>query len=234
MARKMRFSIIGVPQHVVQRGNNRGACFFAVDDYLVYLDNLMECAQGSECEIHAYVLMANHVHLLVTPHAGNGVSVMMQALGRRYVRYVNLEYRRTGTLWDGRYKACLVDPERYFLTCSRYIELNPVRAALVKSPTDYRWSSYRCNASGETTMVIIPHGEYLQLGTTPSKRQSAYRELFRQQIDEMQLHEIRDALNQELVLGAEEFKNHIEKLFAKKVRPGKPGRPSTPSANRLY
>lgn len=225
MARKPRFNLVGMPQHVLQRGNNREACFFAEDDYRVYLDSLTESALSAECEIHAYVLMTNHAHLLVTPHATNSVPAMMQALGRRYVRYVNLEYRRTGTLWEGRYHACLTDPERYLLVCSRYIELNPVRTTMVRSPTDYPWSSHRHNAYGEPTVLISPHREYLQLGATPSERQSAYRKLFRQQIDPVVLQEIRVALNQELVLGAENFKNHVEKLAERRVRPGKTGRP---------
>lgn len=226
MARKPRFNLIGIPQHVIQRGNNRQACFFTEDDYLVYLDSLTECAQRSECEIHAYVLMTNHVHLLATPHAVSGIPAMLQGLGRQYVRYINLEYRRTGTLWEGRYKACLVDSEQFLLACSRYIELNPVRAAIVQSPADYRWSSYRHNALGERTIVIRPHQKYLELGSTPGARQSAYRDLFRQQINPKQLYEIRHALNQEQVFGTEEFKSHIEKLTARKILPRKVGRPS--------
>lgn len=225
MARKPRFSLIGIPQHVVQRGNNREACFFAKNDYLVYLDSLTECAQKSECEIHAYVLMTNHVHLLVTPHAANSIPAMIQGLGRQYVRYINLEYRRTGTLWEGRYKACLVESQQFVLPCARYIELNPVRVAIVKSPADYRWSSYRHNAYGEPTIVISPHQKYLELGSTSSARQSAYCDLFRQQMDDALLHKIREALGQELVLGTEKFKNDIEKLVAREVRPKKVGRP---------
>lgn len=234
MARKPRFSLIGIPQHIIQRGNNRDTCFFTENDCLVYLDSLTECAPRSECEIHAYVLMTNHVYLLVTPQAGNSVPALMQGLGQRYVRYFNLEHRRTGTLWEGRYKACLVDSEQFLLACSRYIELNPVRTAIVQSPVDYRWSSYRHNAFGERTMVISPHHEYLHLGTTPSERQSAYRELFRQPMDAAFLQEIREALSQELVLGTEKFKNLVEKLSARNVRRLKTGRPPQQSADRLY
>jgi putative transposase len=234
MARRPRFNLVGIPQHVIQRGNNRERCFFAENDYLEYLDSLAECAQRSECEIHAYALMTNHVHLLVTPHVGNSVPAMMQGLGRQYVRHINLEYRRTGTLWEGRYKACLVDPEQFLLACSCYIELNPVRTAIVKSPAEYRWSSYRHNACGEPTMVISPHRGFLQLGTTPSERQSAYRELFRQQMDVALLQEIREALSQELVLGTEKFKNHVEKSAIRQARPGKPGRPQQKDTDRLY
>ena len=224
MARKLRFSLIGIPQHVVQRGHNRQACFLSKNDYLEYLHSLSECAQKSECEIHAYVLMTNHVHLLVTPHAAKSIPAMMQGLGRQYVRYINQEYRRTGTLWEGRYKACLVDSEKFLLACGHYIELNPVRMAIVKNPADYRWSSYRYYAFGEPTIVISPHQKYLELGSTSSARQSAYCDLFRK-TDDTLLHKIRAALNQELVLGTEGFKNDIGKLVAREVRPRKVGRP---------
>ncbi len=129
MARLPRLDMPGVPQHVIQRGNNRTACFFDPADYTFYLECLGEAAQKARCAVHAYVLMTNHVHLLVTAEVPGGLSLMMQSLGRRYVRYVNRLYGRTGTLWEGRFKSSLVESERYFLTCSRYIELNPVRAA---------------------------------------------------------------------------------------------------------
>ena len=225
MARKLRFSLLGIPQHVVQRGHNRDACFFTKNDYLMYLDCLTECAYRSECAIHAYVLMSDHVHLLLTPHAANSIPAMMQGLGRQYVRYINQQYRRTGTLWAGRYKACLVEAEQFLLTCSRYIELNPVRAAIVKTPADYQWSSYRHNTLGEPTIVICPHHKYLELGSTSSARLLAYRDLFQPPMDDILLHKIRAALSQELVLGTEKFKNEIEKLLAREVRPRKVGRP---------
>ena len=225
MARKARFNLIGIPQHIVQRGHNRGPCFFAENDYLVYLDSLTECAYRSECEIHAYALMANHAHLLVTPHAAHSIPTLMQGLGRQYVRYINQEYRRSGTLWQGRYKACLVESEEFVLACGRYIELNPVRVAAVKNSADYRWSSYRHNALGAATLVIRPHQQYLELGSTAAARQSAYCDLFRQPLDNTLLYKIRAALNQELILGTEKFKNDIERLLAREVRPRKVGRP---------
>jgi len=146
MARKPRVFLQGVAQHVVQRGNNREPCFFAEADYQFYLECLAESATKYACQLHAYVLMTNHVHLLVTPENESSLSGMMQSLGRRYVRYVNHTYKRTGTLWEGRYKSSLVQSENYLLTCSRYIELNPVRANMVETPAEYRWSSYGHNA----------------------------------------------------------------------------------------
>ena len=146
MPRKPRFNIVGIPQHVIQRGNNREPCFYSEQDYQRYLKDLSDSAKKHDCRIHAYVLMTNHVHLLVTPMVEHGISNMMQALGRRYVYYINKNYQRSGTLWEGRYKASLIDNERYLLTCMRYIELNPVRAKMVEHPGEYPWSSYQANA----------------------------------------------------------------------------------------
>ena len=148
MARLQRIVVPGQALHIVQRGNNRQAVFFAEEDYLFYLDSLGRAAENTGCQIHAYVLMSNHVHLLVTPQSEEGPSRLMQSVGRSYVRYVNAAYRRSGTLWEGRFKSALIDSERYLLVCSRYIELNPVRARMVERPDDYRWSSYRANALG--------------------------------------------------------------------------------------
>ena len=148
MARLPRIDMLGIPQHLIQRGNNRGVCFFADEDYVFYLECLNKAAKKYDCSMHAYVLMTNHVHLLVTPETKGGLSVMMQSVGRSYVRYINGHYRRSGTLWEGRYKSSLIESERYLLTCYRYIELNPVRAGMVSFPGDYRWSSYHCHARG--------------------------------------------------------------------------------------
>ena len=145
MARKPRFNLPGVPQHVIQRGNNREPCFYGDGDYQRYLGDLREAADRNDCRLHAYVLMTNHVHLLVTPMAEHGVTHLMQDLGRKYVRYINHNYQRTGTLWEGRYKSSLIDSEAYLLVCMRYIELNPVRAGMVQHPGEYRWSSYNGN-----------------------------------------------------------------------------------------
>ena len=172
MARQPRIDLPGIPRHVVQRGNDRHACFADERDYRSYLIELHDAAHKHDCAVHAYVLMTNHVHLLVTPSRQGTLSRMMQAIGRRYVGCFNARYRRTGTLWEGRYKAALVDSERYVMGCYRYIELNPVRARMVPTPTDYRWSSHAHNAHGEHSAMLTPHASYLKLGSTPQNKGS--------------------------------------------------------------
>lgn len=225
MPRKPRFQLPGLPQHIIQRGNNREPCFYAEADYSRYLENLKEALARNQCALHAYVLMTNHVHLLVTPFKEHGVSHMMQDLGRKYVRYINHTYKRSGTLWEGRYKASLVDTEVYLLTCMRYIELNPVRANMVDHPGEYHWSSYAHNAQGRPSKLITPHPLYLALDDIEAFRRNAYRELFRVHMDYGMLHEIRDAVNQELVLGREDFKTKIEQMTQRQTRRGRDGRP---------
>jgi putative transposase len=225
MARKPRFGLPAVPQHVIQRGNNREPCFFAEADYQFYLECIRDAAERYRCAVHTYVLMTNHVHLLVSPEKHDSVPRFMQHIGRRYVQYINFSYRRSGTLWEGRYKASLVDVERYLFTCYRYIELNPVRANMVRTPSEYRWSSYRHNAEGIMDRIVTPHVLYMALGANPQLRQAAYRELFRYQVDDVALSDIRTALNQEIVLGAARFQEQIEKALARRTRPGSRGRP---------
>lgn len=157
MPRRARLSVPGIAWHIIQRGNNRSSCFYADDDYRRYLYLLQEQARDHGCRVHAYVLMTNHVHLLVTPARADSVSLMMKHLGQRYVQYINRTYRRTGTLWEGRFRSCLAQDEGYALACYRYIELNPVRAGMVEHPAEYPWSSYRANAQGERNVVIMPH-----------------------------------------------------------------------------
>ena len=200
MARLPRFTIPGIPQHIIQRGNNREPCFYAEEDYIRYRDNLLEAANKNQAIIHAYVFMTNHVHLLVTPQHEHSITHMMQDLGRKYVRYINHTYNRSGTLREGRFKASLVDSDAYLLTCMRYIELNPVRANMVKHPSEYRWSSYACNAMGKIDTLVKPHPLYSALDESADKRQFVYRELFQSYLDYDQIHTIRDALNQQLVL----------------------------------
>ena len=196
MARLPRFVILGQPQHIIQRGNNRQDIFCAEEDYHFYHEKLIESAKKHQCDIHAYVLMTNHVHLLVTPHTENGIGKMMQMLGRYYVQYFNHRYHRTGTLWEGRYKATLIDSEQYLLTCMRYIELNPVRAQdMVDHPAEYPWSSYAYNALGKEDKLLTPQLEYRRLGRKDQDRQSAYRQLFRACIPEKTLEALREATN---------------------------------------
>ena len=202
MARNPRFNIAGIPQHVVQRGNNRQPCFLDERDYRRYLDHLGNACGRSGCSVHAYVLMPNHVHLLVSADEAGGQSRMMQSLGRRYVRYFNDRHGRSGTLWEGRFKASLVDSDAYLLTCMRYIELNPVRAGLCSCPGDYPWSSYRSNAHGNADPLVAHHSLYRSLAVSPGDRLRAYRDLFRSEIDARDLGDIRQAIRQQLALGA--------------------------------
>lgn len=225
MPRQPRFNLAGVPQHVIQRGNNRQPVFFIDADYERYLDTLASAAASHGCALHAYVLMPNHVHLLVTPHAPLAISKLMQSLGGRYVQYVNAKHGRSGTLWDGRYKASIVDSERYLMACYRYIELNPVRAGLAERAADYPWSSHGRNAMGEESELIVEHGLYAALGSTAQERRSAYRALFTGGLDEALLHRIRAAANQGRVLADEPFLKKMESRFPQPSRPRKRGRP---------
>lgn len=225
MPRRARLKVAGNPHHVVQRGNNRSRCFFSDRDYRFYLYCLREDAERYHCAVHAYVLNPDHVHLLVTPDTEDTLSLMMRSLGSRYVQHVNHAYKRTGTLWEGRYKSSIIDSERYLLTCYRYIELDPVRLRLVAHPADYPWSSYGCHARGLASGVVRDHPLYLGLGATPEARARAYRELFRHPIGEREIAEIRTSWRTGLVLGRDTFKDEIERVVARPVRPGKCGRP---------
>ncbi len=224
MSRKPHFNLPGIPQHIIQRGNNREPCFYSKKDYQRYLDDLKQSAQKYHCRIHAYVLMKNHVHLLVTPLEEKGVSNMMQALRRRYVKYINDTYGRTEPLWEGRFKSCLIDSEIYLLTCMCYIELNPVRANVVEHPAEYIWSSYQHNAQLAYDDMVCPHPVYKQLGETDEERLFVYRELFQRYMDDDTIHKMRDVLNHELVLGQSYFKDKIKALTDRQTRLGKPGR----------
>ncbi len=225
MPRQRRFMIAGMPQHVIQRGHNRQACFFADKDRWRYLDILSEAAERNEVSVHSYVLMSNHVHLLVTPRQPYGIAHMIQDLGRKFVRYINRRYERTGGLWEGRYKSCLVDSDAYLLTCMRYIEMNPVRAGMVTRPGEYQWSSYAVNALGKPDALISPHPVYQGLGRSSEQRRRSYRSMFDNGMDEFELDNIREALNRELVLGQDGFKSAVESQLGRAVRPGKRGRP---------
>jgi len=226
MPRQPRYNLPGLPQHVIQRGNNRQAVFFDEGDYRRYLSDLDEIATDTGCSIHAFVLMTNHVHLLVTPGVANGISKLMQGLGRRYVAYVNHTYQRTGTLWEGRYKASLVAQDRYLLACMRYIELNPVRAGMVEHPGDYHWSSYPYNAHGSSCgLKLTAHDVYLAQTADEPGRRRVYRGLFGNALDDELIHEIRQTVNSCLVLGNDRFKDEIENQLERRVRPGNAGRP---------
>ena len=201
MSRPRRQCVIGIPQHVIQRGNNRTECFREKLDYAFFIHCLREASAKFCVDIHAWVLMTNHVHLLVTPRLEMGVSRMMQDIGRRYVLYFNHIHHRTGTLWEGRFRSSMVSSRRYMLACYRYIELNPVRAGMVEHPADYLWSSYQHNARGKPSSLITHHGEYLALGNTSRKRIKRYRAMVDSGLDASQLDAIRKSVNSGATLG---------------------------------
>lgn len=225
MARLQRIAPKDIPIHIIQRGNNRQVCFGSDANYAAFAEWLKEYSQKYHVDVHAWVMMTNHVHLLCTPRKENGISQMMQDLGRRYVRYFNYEYKRTGTLWDGRYKSCLIQSDRYLLEVYRYIELNPVRAGIVSNPKDYRWSSYRINALGNVSDLCIPHPEYLNLGRDSDKRRKNYRELFKHHFSDTVLEQIRKATNKGMIIGNDRFRQEIEALTGRRVKEKKRGRP---------
>ena len=214
-----------MPCHIVQRGNNREATFFSEQDYQFYLECLSDAVCKYHVEIHAYVLMTNHVHLLMTPLAKESISLVMQSVGRRYVQYINLEYRRTGTLWESRHKASLVDAENYLLSCSRYIELNSVNANMVEHPAEYKWSSYMYNAHGESNNLIRPHEIYSRLGLCEETRRQAYASLFETVLNTADVQVIRNAARFSMPTGDNRFKQHIERALNRKVGYAHRGRP---------
>ena len=225
MPRRPRIHVDGIPLHIVQRGHNREPCFFGEDDYRSYLHWLGEALDAADCALHAYVLMTNHVHLLLTPRKAAAVPGLIISLGRRYVHYINRTYKRTGTLWDSRYKSSLVQAETYLLACQRYIELNPVRAAMVDDPIHYRWTSYGANALGAANSRITPHVLYRQLGASDKERQAAYRALFRAELDRAAIDDIRLALTQNQPLGNARFYAKIEKMTGARSEARPRGRP---------
>lgn len=225
MARLPRYTLPGQPQHVILRGNNRTDIFAAEDDYHFFKECLHTAVQQHGCDIHAYVLMTNHVHLLLTPQQENSISKTMQSVGRRYVQYFNFRQNRSGTLWEGRYKATLIDSERYLLTCYRYIEMNPVRAGMVSQPGEYPWSSYLCHAEGEPDTLISDHELFTRLGRNKDVRQSAYRALFQSAVEDIALSEIRAATNKGWALGDGTFKERIMMSTSRRLTPLSRGRP---------
>jgi putative transposase len=236
MARLPRYVIPGQPQHIIQRGNNRQLIFAAEADYQFFRDALVEAASKHGLSIHAYVWMTNHFHLLATPAHDDSISKTFQSVGRRYVQYFNYTYKRSGTLWEGRYRATVVDSERYLLTLMRYIELNPVRAGMVAMPQDYPWSSYRRNALGEggpNTDWLMPHEEYMRLALDDLARQKAYQALFATAIDRDDLAAIRDCTHKGWALGGERFRAEIEALGQRQAASRGVGRPRKRENNRV-
>ena len=225
MPRTPRIDIPGLPQHLISRGNNRNDIFFRARDRSVFLQYLAEASVDNDCAVHAFVLMSNHVHLLATGNAPMAISRMMQDLGRRYVLYVNSSCKRTGALYEGRFRSSLVETGSYLFTCMRYIELNPVRAGMVRQPGEHLWSSFRQNAGGNPSGLLTPHPEYLGLSEDPTRRGAAYLRLFDDIIPDDQLAAIRKSAQMNRVLGGKQFCEAIEATLRRPVRVSPRGRP---------
>jgi putative transposase len=225
MARLTRYFLPDQPLHVIQRGNNRTAIFFAPDDSAHYRAWLGAAAAEHGCAIHAYVLMTNHVHLLVSPRDERSLPRTLQSLGRRYVRHVNDRHRRSGTLWEGRYRATVIDSETYFLACCRYIELNPVRAGMVAAPGEYPWSSYASHAEGTRDRVLTEHPLYRALGRTAAARRDAYRALVAEPLAGETVDDIRRATNTGWALGGARFREAVARATGRRAAPLPRGRP---------
>jgi len=217
MPRLPRVQPVGLAQHVIQRGNNSAACFFAEADYLAYLHWLKESSERCRVAVHAYALMTNHVHLLVTPGETGALAAMMQRLGRHYVHYINKQYGRSGTLWERRYRASLVDAEDYLLELYRYIDLNPVRARMLTHAADYRWSSARAHLGLESGW-LTDHELLLQMGGDQAECRQHYRALLSEHPTDERLAAMRDAANTGQALGGERFRDQTETAHGGRVR----------------
>lgn len=225
MARLPRLTVPGYPHHIIQRGNNRQPIFVSTADYEMLLGLLEESARKFGVAIHSYVLMSNHIHLLATPSTEEGVPRMMQALGRSYVRYFNAKHGRTGTLWEGRYRSTLIQAERYLLACMVYIDLNPVRAAMVGDPADYPWSSHLSYIGRRSDRLVTPHPLYWELGNTPFARDAAYAELVHSGMGSQQQQALTDSALRGWALGDPDYVADLQRRTTRRVGPARPGRP---------
>jgi putative transposase len=231
MARLARLTLPGHPHHVIQRGNNRQPIFASPADYQMMLELLDENARKFGVAIHAYVLMGNHFHLLATPQTAQSLPQMMQAVGRRYVRYFNDTQKRTGTLWEGRYKSTVIQTERYLLACMAYIDLNPVRAGIVVQARDYPWSSHVHYIGLRTDKLITPPPQVWELGNTPFAREAAYADMVQAGISDVQHTALTDSALRGWALGEPEFVKKLQKMTERRVSKSLAGRPvSTPNS----
>ena len=224
MARLPRIWVPDLPQHLVVRGNNRQAIFRSDGDRIFFHRCLAELAEECSVRVHAYVFMGNHVHLLATGGASRAIGRMLQCMGRRYVGYFNYLHGRTGTLWEGRYRSCPVESERYLLTCQRYIELNPVRAGMVSDPAEFLWSSHRCHAFGKGDDLVSPHAVFDEISRDDEERRKCYRALFKAQIEPATLDFIRGSLNTGWPLGSADFRERLQAMCGRRTAPLTPGR----------
>lgn len=225
MPRKTRMYLPGIPVHVVQRGNNRSDCFFSDDDVTYYKEHLAAGLRRYGAKLHAYCLMTNHVHLLMTPMYEDSISRVIQHVGRQYVQYVNRRYKRSGTLWEGRHKGSLIEADTHLLSCYRYIEMNPVAASMVQSPDQYPWSSYHANGNAKPDALVSEHPVYLALSSNPARRREHYRDLFKNCLDPEVVRAIRQASSSNHLLGSPGFRSEIEQALRRKTGYIKRGRP---------
>ena len=231
MARVARLVFSGVALHIIQRGNNRNACFAHDSDYLTYLSTLRQLSLRHGCKVHAYCLMTNHVHLLLTPSRAEACGLLMRDLGRSYVLYFNRRHDRRGTLWEGRFRSCIAESSQYVMACYRYIELNPVRAGMVGEPGSYAWSSHAANVGLRPDPLLEPHCEYLALANVASP-QAAYRGLFKQSLDEGMVRAIREATNGGYPLASDAFIASRLAPLGLRTQRGKPGPRAQPAELR--
>ena len=233
MARLPRIDVPGVPQHLIVRGNNRSLLFRDDADRCILLRFLEEALNACACELHAYVLMSNHVHLLATGHLPGEISELMQRVGRKFCRLMNMRWGRTGSLFEGRFWSSLVDSDAYLLKCMRYIELNPVRAGMVRHARQYGWSSYRQNAGGDPCGLLRPHDLYLNLGSGHAERGAAYRSLVDLGVTEEDLQRIRVSAVKCRALGRETFCREMAVKLGRSVVPREQGRPKRGQVEKL-
>ena len=229
MARLPRLSLAGYPHHIIQRGNNGQAVFASDQDYRYWLELLQEYSRAFQVAVHAYVLMPNHVHVLATPQSADGVSLMMQAIGRRYVRYFNASQQRTGTLWEGRYRSTVLQAQNYLLACMVYLDLNPVRAGVAESAALYPWSSHGHYIGRKVEKLITPHALFWALGNTPFAREEAYAQQVREGLSGAHINVLTDAALKGWVLGDAHFMAELEKKTERRLIKARPGRPPTAS-----
>ena len=225
MARLPRLTLPGYPHHVIQRGNNRQLIFSSTADHEYFLDLISDNAKKFDVDVHAYVLMGNHFHLLATPQTETGLPQMMQAVGRSYVRYFNDTQTRTGTLWEGRYRSTLIQADRYLLACMAYIDLNPVRAGMVDDARSYPWSSHSCYVGLRHDKLVTPHAVYWALANTPFGREAAYADLVRSGISADQQADLTRSTLTGWAMGDAEFVADLQKKTNRRVNPSQPGRP---------
>lgn len=233
MARLPRLTLPGYPHHVIQRGNNRQAIFVDPQDYETMQALLVDSAQKFRVAVHAYALMGNHFHLLVTPADSEALPRMMQAVGRSYVRYFNQRHGRSGTLWEGRYRSTLIQSERYLLACMVYIDLNPVRAGLVARPTEWPWSSHAHYLGLRNDRLVTPHALYWALGNTPFAREATYGELLQAGVSADRQSQLTDATLRGWALGEPTFIDDLQKKLERRVSRARPGRPASGAKKQI-